>query len=116
MTLVDCRVGAEEVKVAAAVDVPHVHALALVQDHRHRRVVVCAVPLLPVNVLRTADHTFVRASVGQFTWALMAQRLPALSCVLARGTGAVLKGVSYLVEGSVEPECQWGGDCGTGVP
>ena len=52
VALVDCRVGAEEVEVAAPVDVPHVHALAFVQHHRHRRIVVRAVPLLTVDVLR----------------------------------------------------------------
>jgi len=52
VALIDCRVRAEEVEVAASIDVPHVHALPLVQHHRHRRIVVRAVPLLPINVLR----------------------------------------------------------------
>ena len=76
MTLVDCRVGAEEVKVATAVNVPHVHALTLVQDHRHRRVVMRAVPLLSVYVLRTASPHIVCAVVGQLILPLLAQRLP----------------------------------------
>ena len=52
VALIDCRVRAEEVEVPASVDVPHVHALPLVQHYRDRRIVVRAVPLLPINVLR----------------------------------------------------------------
>ena len=71
VALVDCRVRAEEVEVAASVDVPHVHALTLVQHHRHRRIVVRAVPLLPVNVLwrsaRVLESMTAHADVSRAT-------------------------------------------------
>jgi len=49
VTLVDRRVGREEVKVARAVHVPHVHALPALEDHWQRRIVVCAVSLLEAD-------------------------------------------------------------------
>jgi hypothetical protein len=52
VALIERRVAAEEVKVAAAVDVPHEDALAAVEHHGEGVVVVCAVELLPVYHLR----------------------------------------------------------------
>jgi hypothetical protein len=51
VALVDCGVGGQEVKVAAAVDVPHKRALAAADDDGDGRVVVGAVAVLAVDVL-----------------------------------------------------------------
>ena len=44
--LVDCRVGREEVKVFLTLDIPHIDALATMQHHGQRMIVVSAIAVL----------------------------------------------------------------------
>lgn len=52
VTLIDCRVGAQEVKVALAISVPDKGTLSFLQHYRYGGVVVGTILLLAVNQLQ----------------------------------------------------------------
>mmetsp|Transcript_16859 Transcript_16859/g.43198 ORF Transcript_16859/g.43198 Transcript_16859/m.43198 type:complete len:298 (-) Transcript_16859:104-997(-) len=65
VALVDGRIGAEEVKVALAVDIPHKHSLAALENHGQRRIVVCTEGVLLADNLVLSGAGSGTASCGQ---------------------------------------------------